>query len=104
MKRFVLFSVVVALAAGMAWGAEPAASPPSGKGWEGFTAKGSRLVGRVEYLREKGEMRVQLAGSSDWYVYEGVPGEVYDGFAGSKSKGSFYTQKVQGRYHGRREE
>lgn len=92
----------MALAAGLAWGAENAA--PAEGGWEGFTAKGSHLVGRVEYLREKGEMRVQLAGSSDWYVYEGVPGDVYDGFSGSKSKGHYYTEKVQGRYHGRREE
>lgn len=99
--RSVVFAVA-ALAAGLAWGAEKAA--PAEAAWEGFTAKGSHLVGKVEYLREKGEMRVQLAGSSDWYVYEGVPGEVYDGFAGSKSKGSFYTQNVQGQYHGRREE
>ena len=71
---------------------------------EGFLTNQSHLIGRVEYDRETREMRVQMAHSSDWYVYRDVPPELYEAFVKSASKGAFFVQEVKGRFPGRREE
>ena len=62
------------------------------------------MIGKVEYDRDTREMRVQMANSSDWYVYRDVPPEVYEAFAKSGSKGAFFVQEVKGQFPGRREE
>jgi hypothetical protein len=34
----------------------------------------------------------------DVYTYQDVPGDVYESFLGSKSKGRFYAEKIKGKY------
>ncbi|MBR6021942.1 MAG: KTSC domain-containing protein [Kiritimatiellae bacterium] len=58
----------------------------------------SELIGRVGYDAEKEELRVQMAHSSDWYIYKGVPAAVAQGLWESKSKGGYFGAHVKGRY------
>lgn len=102
MAILVLAALVVASVSGCA--THKAAAKPEKSGLERFATDKSQLIGKVEYDRKTREMRVQMANSSDWYVYRDVPPGLYEAFVKSASKGAFFVQEVKGRFPGRREE
>lgn len=102
MKRWMkawMAGVVAAMVASGA-GAWPNLGNKESQAWaEGRDARvESELLGKIGYNAETRELRVQMAHSSDWYVYKGVPPEVAEGLWKSKSKGGFFGAHVKGRY------
>ena len=105
MNRAVLFALAAAVGASVSGCAtHKAGAEPPKAGLERFTTDKSHLIGKVEYDRETREMRVQMANSSDWYVYRDVPPGLYESFVKSASKGAFFAKEVKGQFPGRREE
>lgn len=105
MNKMVLFALAAAVgASGLGCATHKAAAKPEKSGLERFATDKSQLIGKVEYDRKTREMRVQMANSSDWYVYRDVPPGLYEAFVKSASKGAFYAQEVKGQFPGRREE
>jgi hypothetical protein len=105
MNKMVLFALAAAVGASVSGCAtHKAGAEPPKAGMERFTTDKSHLIGKVEYDRESREMRVQMANSSDWYVYRDVPPGLYEAFVKSASKGAFFAKEVKGQFPGRREE
>lgn len=105
MNKTAVLALAAALAAAAGSGcATHQAAKPEKSPLERFATDKSHLIGKLEYDRETREMRVQMANSSDWYVYRDVPPGLYEAFVKSASKGAFFVQEVKGQFPGRREE
>lgn len=102
MKRWMaIWTAVVVLAAAAGAQAWPGKASKEAAAWAAgrdAAVDDSELIGRIGYNAETRELRVQMAHSSDWYVYKDVPADVAEGLWKSKSKGGFFGAHVKGRY------
>ena len=58
----------------------------------------SSLLDKVGYDPEAKVLAVQMNYSSDVYLYQNVPQEIFDDLLAADSKGAFYVKKIKGQY------
>ena len=62
----------------------------------------SSLIDRVVFDDEAETLRVSFRGSGRSYTYFGVPRAIYDALARAPSAGTFFNERIKGRYPCRR--
>lgn len=62
----------------------------------------SAMLERAAYEPDLGELWLSFIGAGR-YVYDKVPGEVFDALCGAHSPGSFVNSKIKGHYRCRRD-
>ena len=58
----------------------------------------SSLLDKVGYDPEAKVLAVQMNYSSDVYLYQNVPQDIFDDLLAADSKGAFYVKKIKGQY------
>lgn len=58
----------------------------------------SSLLDKVGYDSATQTMVIQMQNSSDLYTYVGVPEALYDELLAADSKGTFFVEKIKGKY------
>ena len=58
----------------------------------------SSLLDKVGYDPEAKVLAVQMNYSSDVYLYQDVPQDIFDDLLAAESKGGFYVKNIKGKY------
>ena len=58
----------------------------------------SSLIDKVGYDPEAKVLAVQMNYSSDVYLYQDVPQDIFDDLLAAESKGGFYVKNIKGKY------
>ncbi|HPT16943.1 MAG TPA: KTSC domain-containing protein [Kiritimatiellia bacterium] len=58
----------------------------------------STFLDKVGYDAQAKVLAIQMKNSSDVYLYQDVPQELYDDLLAAESKGGFYVKNVKGKF------
>ena len=58
----------------------------------------SSFLDKVGYDAQAKVLAIQMKNSSDVYLYQDVPQELYDDLLAAESKGGFYVKNVKGKF------
>lgn len=58
----------------------------------------SSLIDKVGYDPEAKVLAVQMNYSSDVYLYQDVPQDIFDDLLAAESKGGFYVKNIKGKF------